>query len=138
MKPLSRRAFVATGSAIAPAAFAGSFLLPTGSGAAALRDSTEGAIIHTFAFRWKPAVTEDQKTHAMKEIKALQGQIPGLLETYVGVNFSPRSQGYALGGVMRFANRAALEAYPEHPVHQKLVAWLMPLIEPVEVDFQSI
>jgi hypothetical protein len=53
------------------------------------------------------------------------------------VNFSPRSQGYELGGVMKFANRTALEAYSSHPAHQELLAWLMPLIDPVEVDFEA-
>ncbi len=91
--------------------------------------------IHTFAFRWKPGVSEEQKLHARVEIRNLQGQIPGLLETWVGVNISPRSQGYELGGVMKFKDKAALLAYPTQPAHVKLVSWLMPLIDPVEVDF---
>jgi hypothetical protein len=93
--------------------------------------------IHTFAFRWKPGVTQDQRIRAIDEIRGLQGQIPGLLETWVGVNVSPRSQGYELGGVMKFADRSALEKYGGHLVHQKLLQWLMPLIEPVEIDFES-
>jgi hypothetical protein len=91
--------------------------------------------IHMFAFRWKPGVTDVQKVRVRIEIRNLQGQIPGLLETWVGTNISPRSLGYELGGVMKFADEAALLAYPNHPVHVKLVNWLMPLIEPVEVDF---
>ena len=93
-------------------------------------------VIHTFAFRWKPGVTPEQKEHIVREIKALQGQIPGLVETLVGHNISPRSQGYELGGVMKFADHAVFDAYNEHPVHQKLLAWLMPLIDPLEVDFE--
>jgi hypothetical protein len=50
-------------------------------------------VLHTFAFRWKSGVSEEQKLRARAEILALQGQIPGLLETYVGVNISPRGQG---------------------------------------------
>jgi hypothetical protein len=38
---------------------------------------------------------------------------------------------------MRFADRASLEAYGGHPEHQKLVSWLMPLIDPIEVDFPA-
>lgn len=38
-------------------------------------------VIHTFAFRWKPGVTQDQKQRAITEIRNLQGRIPGLLET---------------------------------------------------------
>ena len=92
--------------------------------------------IHAFAFRWKPGVTEQQKERTATEIRKLQGQIPGLLETYVGRNISPRGQGYELGGVMKFSDKASLDAYGPHPVHQQLVSWLMPLIEPVEIDFE--
>jgi hypothetical protein len=91
--------------------------------------------IHMFAFRWQPGVSEAQKLRVRTEIRSLQGQIPGLLETWVGTNISPRSLGYELGGVMKFADEASLLAYPTHPVHVKLVEWLMSLIEPVEVDF---
>jgi Stress responsive A/B Barrel Domain len=93
--------------------------------------------IHMFAFRWKPGVSDEQKQRVISEIRKLQGQIPGLAETFVGANISPRGQGYELGGVMRFADKASLDAYGGHPVHQKLVGWLMPLIDPIEVDFES-
>ena len=93
--------------------------------------------MHMFAFRWKPEVTEEQKDRALAEIGKLQGQIPGLLETWVGKNTSPRGQGYELGGAMKFADKAALDAYGPHPVHQKLLSWLRPLIEPIEVDFPA-
>lgn len=93
--------------------------------------------IHVFAFRWRAGVTEEQKEHVMSEIRKLQGQIPGLLETWVGKNFSPRGQDYELGGVMKFADRASLDGYGLHPVHQKLVSWLMRLIDPLELDFEA-
>jgi hypothetical protein len=92
--------------------------------------------IHMFAFRWQTGVTQEQKDRAATEIRALQGQITGLLEVWVGTNISPRGQGYEFGGVMKFADQATLEAYPGHPAHQRLVAWLMPLISPIEVDFK--
>jgi hypothetical protein len=92
--------------------------------------------IHMFAFRWKPGVTDEQKQRVMAEIRNLQGKIPGLVETWVGVNISPRGRGYELGGVMKFADKASLDAYSPHPVHQKLVSWLMPLTEAIEVDFE--
>jgi len=94
-------------------------------------------VIHTFSFRWKPGVTDEQRHRVIAAIRDLQGRIPGVEETWVGTNFSPRSQGYELGGVMKFTTRAALEAYNQHPVHQELLSWLMPLIEPLEVDFEA-
>jgi Stress responsive A/B Barrel Domain len=91
--------------------------------------------IHMFAFRWKPGVTQEQKARVVSEIKELQGQIPGLERTFVGENDSPRGQGFELGGVMHFKDKAGLDAYGAHPVHQKLLEWLLPLIDPIEVDF---
>lgn len=91
--------------------------------------------IHIFAFRWQSGATEAQKSQAAEAIRALQGQIPGLLSTHVGANVSQRSQGYSFGGVMHFTDQAAFEAYNIHPAHQALLAWLMPLVEPLEVDF---
>jgi hypothetical protein len=89
-----------------------------------------------FAFRFRPGVTEEQKERVVPAIQKLQGEIPGVLETWVGRNESPRGNGYELGGVMKFADKAACDEYGAHPVHQKLLSWLMPLIEPAEVDFE--
>ena len=93
--------------------------------------------IHMFAFRLKAGVTEEQKERMLREIKALQEQIPGILESVVGKNDSPRGQGFAIGGAMKFPDKAALEAYNVHPVHQELLKWLVPLIDAIEVDFPA-
>ncbi len=94
--------------------------------------------VHTFLFQWQPGVDDEMQERAAKEIRALQGQIPGLLETSYGTNISPRSQGFTHGGVMTFRDAAALEAYTTHPVHQKLIAWLMPLLKAAaELDYET-
>ena len=62
--------------------------------------------IHMFAFRLKSGVTDEQKERMLREINALQRQIPGLLETHVGKNDSPRGQGFEVGGVMKFPRSA--------------------------------
>jgi Stress responsive A/B Barrel Domain len=94
-------------------------------------------VIHTFFFRWKPGVTDAQKQRAQNTIRSLHTQISGILETNVGANFSPRSQGHEFAGVMKFTDRAALDAYSTHPVHLQLLSWLLPLIDPIEVDFEA-
>jgi hypothetical protein len=88
-----------------------------------------------FAFRMKPGVTAAQKERMLSEIRALKAQIPEILESWVGMNESSRGQGYELGGAMKFASSETYEKYGPHPAHQKLVSWLLPLIEPVEIDF---
>jgi antibiotic biosynthesis monooxygenase (ABM) superfamily enzyme len=63
--------------------------------------------------------------------------IPGLLETHVGPNLSPRGKGYTFGGVMRFKDQATLDAYVQHPAHQALLVWLRPLIDAIELDLNA-
>jgi hypothetical protein len=93
--------------------------------------------IHTFLFQWQPSVTPEMKERAAREICGLQGQIPGLLEASYGANVSPRSQGFTHGGVMKFPHKASLDAYNTHPVHEKLVQWLMPLLKlAAELDYE--
>lgn len=92
---------------------------------------------HIFAFRLKPGVTQEQQARMLREIRALERQIPGILETMVGKNDSPHGHGYVIGGAMKFADKAALEAYNVHRVHQDLLKWLSPLIDAIEVDFAA-
>lgn len=94
-------------------------------------------VFHIFAFQWKPGTTDEQKERAARDIRAFQGTIPGLLETHVGPNISPRGKGYTFGGIMRFTDQAALDAYVQHPSHQALLVWLVPLIDAIELDLQA-
>ena len=93
--------------------------------------------IHIFGFRWKEDAGDEDKDRASREIRAFEGTIPGLIDVAVGENLSPRGQGYAFAGLMRFEDRAACDAYATHPAHVKLLEWLVPLIEPVELDFEA-
>lgn len=91
---------------------------------------------HIFVLRFADGVSAEQKTEAVKRIRALQGTIPGLLEVAVGLNGSPRGQGHELGGAMTFSDAAAMAAYNDHPVHKQLLNWLGPLVaNAIEVDF---
>jgi hypothetical protein len=51
-----------------------------------------------------------------QELEGMRGRIPGLLSLEVGVNFAEGSP-VDVGLYTEFADRAALEAYAEHPVH---------------------
>jgi antibiotic biosynthesis monooxygenase (ABM) superfamily enzyme len=94
-------------------------------------------VFHAFAFQWKPGATDAQKERAAKDIRSFQGMIPGLLETHVGPNISPRGKGYTFGGIMRFKDKAALDSYVQHPSHQALLVWLVPLIDALELDLSA-
>jgi hypothetical protein len=100
-------------------------------------NSESSTVFHVFAFQWKQGTTEAQKERAAKDIAAFQNVIPGLLQTHVGPNISPRGKGYTFGGIMQFKDKAALDAYVQHPAHQSLLAWLVPLIDAIELDLQA-
>ena len=55
--------------------------------------------IHMFAFRFKNGVTGEQKNHCVTEIRKLKDEIKEVQESWVGLNTSPRGQGYELGGL---------------------------------------
>ena len=95
------------------------------------------SVFHVFGFRWKPEASEELQQRATRDIRAFQAIIPGLLQTHVGKNLSPRNQGYTYYGVMEFTDQAALEAYVVHPAHQALLQWLVPLIDAVELDVEA-
>ena len=93
--------------------------------------------IHIFGFRWKDHANDADKARAARDIRAFQGHIPGLIDVSVGENLSPRGQGYTFAGLMRFIDRASCDAYTTHPAHLALLEWLVPLIDPVELDFEA-
>jgi antibiotic biosynthesis monooxygenase (ABM) superfamily enzyme len=133
MSNMTRRTLLRDGSLAASAAT----LLPAGMPKPAEAEDAASNVFHVFAFRWKPGTSEAQIDRATREIRAFQGLIPGLLETHVGQNISPRGNGYTYGGIMRFTNKAALDAYVQHPAHQALLSWLVPLIDPIELDIYA-
>jgi len=133
MHTMTRRTLMRNGGLAASAAT----LMPAALAEGAETEGQTGNVFHVFAFQWKPDATDAEKARAWKDIAAFQGQIPGLLETHVGPNISPRGKGYTFGGIMRFKDKAALDAYVQHPAHQALLVWLVPLIDAIELDLQA-
>lgn len=90
--------------------------------------------IHIFMFRWKVGSTLEQHQRAAREISAFAGSVPGLLEITVGENLAANHQGYTFGGCMKFSDALAYQQYCGHALHQRLLDWLVPLIEAAELD----
>jgi len=129
----TRRALLRDGCAALGAAT----LISLNLSEAARAESAPASVFHVFAFQWKPGTSEAQKARATKEISAFQGVIPGLLQTHVGPNISPRGKGYTFGGIMQFKDKDSLDDYVRHPAHQALLAWLVPLIDAIELDLNA-
>jgi Stress responsive A/B Barrel Domain len=133
MPKITRRALIRSGSIAASFAT----FTPVNLNGVVAKENQNGKVFHVFAFQWKPGASEVEKDRAAKEIAAFQGTIPGLLETHVGPNISPRGKGYTFGGIMLFKDKAALDAYFQHPTHLALVKWLVPLIDAIELDLRG-
>jgi hypothetical protein len=78
-------------------------------------------IEHIVLFRWTEEASQEAKDSAMAELRKLKGKITGIVDLSCGANFSDRAKGYTHGLVVRFKDRAALEAYSPHPEHQRVV-----------------
>ena len=133
MPRITRRTLLRDGGIAASVAS----LTPASQSKLAAQEYTSGNVFHVFAFQWKPGTSQAQKDRAAKEIAAFQGKIPGLLQTHVGPNISPRGKGYTFGGIMQFRDQASLDAYVQHPAHQALLVWLVPLIDAIELDLRA-
>ena len=133
MSTITRRTLIRNGGIAASVAT----LIPDSPPLVAGGEEAAGTVFHVFAFQWKAGTSEAQKDKPAKEITAFQGQILGLLQTHVGPNISPRGKGYTFGGIMQFKDQASLDAYVQHPAHQALLAWLVPLIDAIELDLRA-
>lgn len=93
---------------------------------------------HMVLMRWKEGVDPSKVLQAFEAVRALKDRIPGILELTCGENFSDRAKGFHAGLYARFRDRAALEAYLPHPLHQRVVEdFVVPIREDaIVVDFE--
>jgi hypothetical protein len=95
-------------------------------------------IEHVVLFKLKPETSTAERHAAIQALKTLQNQIDGIVDLTCGENFSERSQGFGIGLVVRFRDRAALEIYIPHPAHRGAVEqFIHPIREDViVVDYE--
>lgn len=93
---------------------------------------------HLVLFRWKEDTSAEAITSAITGLRELKGVVPSIVDLSCGENFSDRAQGYQTGLVVRFADRAGLEAYIVHPAHQAVVTErIKPFVDAVlAVDYE--
>lgn len=89
----------------------------------AIAGSESANVFQVFAFQWKEGTLKLRKTGPRKRLPLSRGVIPGLLQTMWAQIFRRAGKGYTFGGIMQFKDKASLEAFVQHPVHQALLAW---------------
>jgi len=92
-------------------------------------------IEHIVLFRWAEGASREAIDSVGTELRKLKDKIPGIVDLSYGANFCDRSKGYTHGLVVRFRDRAALEAYGPHPEHQRVV---QKFISPIRGDILAV
>ncbi len=95
-------------------------------------------IEHMVAFTFTSSTTKEQKNEAIRRLKNLKQEIPGILDIQAGHNFSEKNQGYELGLTVRLVDKKALDEYGPHPKHEDVKAFLknIGLIDMLVLDFE--
>ena len=93
---------------------------------------------HIVLFAWKPDTDPAAIQKAVEGLRALKGRIPGVVDLTCGANFSDRGKNFTHGLVVRLTDRAALEIYGPHPLHQEIVQSLIRpiLAESLAIDYE--
>ncbi|HMG37502.1 MAG TPA: Dabb family protein [Blastocatellia bacterium] len=86
---------------------------------------------HILLMQWTNEATQQSIDNALVELRGLKDKIPGIVDLSCGADFSERAKSYTHGLVIRFKDRAALEAYFPHPEHKRVV---QNFIDPIRAD----
>ena len=87
-------------------------------------------IKHVVVWKIKDPAQKEAHANAVKRaLEALRGHIPGLLVIEVGVDIGYDPQADDVCVYAEFADRAALDAYQRHPLHQDAKAIVALLVK---------
>ena len=101
---------------LACAALLAAALFAAGYVAAQNKFGTPSTIIHISLIQWKAGVSDADKQKALDGVKDMAAKIPGIKNVWIKASrLQPRD--YHAAFVIEFENRAAAEAYAEHPAH---------------------
>lgn len=91
-------------------------------------------MIHSVLLQPKPETSVAEIQTALKQVRALQETISGILDVQIGENLSENHRGYTYGFVMQFVDSDHLKAYASHPAHQRVSKELIRICHSI-IDF---
>jgi len=87
---------------------------------------------HIVMFRLKDFVNQDIKNANLQKMKemleGLKNIISELKSIEVGINFNISSTAFDIVLITEFDNRADLQAYIDHPEHQKVIQFIRKIV----------
>jgi len=85
-------------------------------------------VLHVVALKWKADATDEQRQKAIEGVKEMAAAIPGIKNIWLKTDrVQPRE--YSAVFAIEFENRAAADAYAEHPAHEAWYEIYIPIRE---------
>ncbi len=95
-------------------------------------------ITHIVCWKYKPEATEAQRAEHIARLRALTGFIPDIESFTVGSDVLHLDRSFDTGLVAVYPDMDALDAYTNHPEHQKVAALGRDISQQVvSVDFEN-
>ena len=79
-------------------------------------------LTHIVCWKYKPGISTDQRSDHIAKLRALADVIPNIEHFNVGADILHLERSFDTGLVAVFKCRAELDAYDDHPEHQKVAA----------------
>jgi hypothetical protein len=95
-------------------------------------------LVHIVCWKYNSETTASQREDHISKLRALPGIIPNIESFEVGADILHLERSFDTGLVAKYADRAALDFYTDHPEHQKVASLGKQIAEKVvSVDFMS-
>ncbi len=93
-------------------------------------------LTHIVCWKYKPETTQEQKEMHLAKLKNLPNVIPNIINFNIGFDIMHLERSFDLGLVAVYPDRAALDFYTDHAVHQEAARMGKEIAERVvSVDF---
>jgi len=94
-------------------------------------------LIHVVCWKYKNEITDEVRRDHIAKLRSLPKVIDNIESFEVGADILHLERSFDTGLVAKFAGRAELDAYADHPEHQKVVALGKQIAErAISVDFE--
>lgn len=94
-------------------------------------------ITHIVFFKLKDG-SEENVARAAQVLKDMEGKIEVLKSIEVGIDVLHSERSYDIALITKFESMEALEVYQVHPVHKKIIEYMLQVREAsISVDFES-
>ena len=93
-------------------------------------------LTHIVCWKYKPETTPEQRETHLAKLKNLPNVIPNIISFNIGFDILHLERSFDLGLVAVYPDRAALDFYTEHTIHQEVAKMGREIAEKVvSVDF---